>query len=205
MAVLDLKPHPLVSEVAIGLFVRRAAPLPTGADQRAKEVVTALDSAASAAGEMPDSAPDRLYSQALADSSGLPALVTFAGYLGATLQKDDKVRPVVGSPYRGLWSVLYLDTRLWNWLLVRTDGIVFRDAIFDEKAPCKQRDVLWVTADTAVGLGDGSLAVEAQFLTGTFTQAGDFDDRPAGGGTLTAATGVFCEASSFGCCLRKSR
>ena len=113
--------------------------------------------------------------------------------------------PVWENPYRGLWTVLYLDTCLQNWLLVQADGIVFRQAIADEKAPFKKRDVLWVTADTAVGLGDGSVALEAQFLTGTFTEAGDFDDRPAGGGTLNAATGVFCEARSVGCCTRKSK
>jgi hypothetical protein len=210
MADLDLAPHPLVSEVAIGLFGLRgvSAPPPAQTQRHAQDVANALESAASAAAESglpPADTPDR-NAQALAGSSGLPALVTFMGYLGATLQKDDGATFDPDNPHRGLWSLLYLDTRLWNWLLVRTDGIVYRDAIRDEQAPFRRRDVLWVTADTAVGLGDGSLAVEAQFLTGTFTQASDFDDRPTSGGTLSAATGVFCEARSVvGCCLRKSR
>jgi hypothetical protein len=87
--------------------------------------------------------------------------------------------------------------------LIDTKGIVYRAEVEDKQAPAKLRDVIWVKADTAVGQGSGSLSVEGQFLTGEFTRAGDCDS-PATGGTLAASTGVFCEASSAGCCRGQS-
>ena len=125
---------------------------------------------------------------ALAGATGVPELVTFAGYVGGKFPEQDKD-----------WCVFYLDTRLTNWLLVDSNGIVFRDRLKDDRAPCGVRDVIWVKADTPVGLGNASEAAQAQFLTGEFTAAGDID-APAGGGTPDAATGVFCEARSVGCC-----
>ena len=124
----------------------------------------------------------------LAGASDVPSLVTFAGYVGARF--DER---------KANWIVFYLDTRLASWLLVQTIGIVYRDPVEDHNAPCNQRDVIWVKADTPVGLGDGSQAVQAQFLTGEFTRAADFD-APTAGGTMAASTGVFCEARSVGCC-----
>jgi hypothetical protein len=125
---------------------------------------------------------------ALAGATGVPELVTFAGYVGGRFLEQDKE-----------WCVFYLDSRLSSWLLVDTNGIVFRDKRMHDTAPCGQRDVIWVKADAPVGLGNASEAAQAQFLTGQFTSAGDID-APAGGGTLDAATGVFCEARSVGCC-----
>jgi hypothetical protein len=126
----------------------------------------------------------------LAGAAGVPRLVTFAGYLGARFKMRDAE-----------WCVLYLDTRLMHWLIVDTTGIVYRDKMRDDQAPCRQHDVIWVKADAAVGVGDAAEAVQSAFLTGDFTRAGDYD-TPASGAPLAAATGVFCEARSVGCCKR---
>jgi hypothetical protein len=195
---LNLTPHPLVAEIATGLA---AMDVPIA---KAGNQLIADDAAASGSITAPPP-PDRGELQDLtasaardvvgfAGASDVPELVTFTGYLGATLlnlrDKD--------------WCVLYLDSRLVSWLLVEKSGIVFRDPVEDEKAPCGIRDVIWVKADTAVGSGGGSLSIQAQFLTGDFTRAADFDESPPGGGTLAAATGVFCEARSGGCCKPKT-
>jgi hypothetical protein len=131
----------------------------------------------------------------LAGSAYIPQLVTFVGFLGATLRRD----PTADK----FWVVLYVDPQLSSWLLVPTEGVVWRDRVTDEHTPWKDRDVIWVTADSSVGVGSGSQSVQAQFLTGEFTRAADFDASP-GGGTIAAATGVFCEGRSPGCCKPKT-
>jgi hypothetical protein len=133
---------------------------------------------------------------ALADASNLPEPVMFAGFRG----------PVIEHPERGEWRLLYLDLELTEWLLIEASGIIRRSTVKDETVPFeeKSRDVFWVKADAAVGRGNASQAVQAQFLTGKFTRAGDFE-APLTGGTLAAATGVFCEARTPSCCLFKSK
>ena len=145
---------------------------------------------------------------AFADASNLAERVMFAGFRG----------PVVEHPGRGEWRLLYLDLELRDWLLIETTGILAQGKVKDETVPTEilaqgkveetvgeqSRDVFWVKADTAVGRGDASQAVQAQFLTGRFTRAGDFE-APLSGGTLAAATGVFCEARTPSCCLFKSK
>jgi hypothetical protein len=128
----------------------------------------------------------------LADANDLPQLVTFTGFVGATFE-----RPGSGT---GDWTILYLDSRLWAWLLVETDGIVFRRPVKDDSSPFGSRDVIWVKENATVGRGCDSVSLEAQFLTGEFSLAGDFETPPLSGGTLSAATGVFCEGRSPGCC-----
>ena len=130
----------------------------------------------------------------LAKAPHVPELVVFAGFLGANI-KD---------PGGADWRLLYLDLRLLNWLLVEEGGILYNDTIEDDKVPGKRRDVIWVDADAAVGKGSGSQSVQARFLTGEFTRAGDFD-APLTGATLSASTGVFCEAKTPLCCTRHSR
>ena len=215
----DLTPHPLIPQVAYGL-VGLVVPLIDSArellDAETLELVqvdeafrasieeseqrktdSEEDLAADDSGEQPDDNGERnrtvdaYVALALAGASNVPQLVTFVGYVGGRFR--EKSRPDTK------WCVFYLDTRLTSWLLVDTSGIVFRDRLRDDRAPCRQRDVIWVKADTPVGLGNASEAAQAQFLTGEFTAAGDID-APAGGGTADAATGVFCEARSVGCC-----
>ena len=125
-----------------------------------------------------------------------PELYTFLGFL----DEQPITRPATDSQ----WRLLYLDTQLMNWLLVEDGGIIRYDIVTDDGVPGGERDIVWVTADTAVGIGRGSQSLEAQFLTGEFTRAADFLASPAGG-TVAAATGVFCEAQSVGCCRPSSR
>lgn len=147
---------------------------------------------------------------AFADASNLAERVMFAGFRG----------PVVEHPGRGEWRLLYLDLELRDWLLIETTGILAQGKVKDEAVPTEivaqgkvkdetvfgeqSRDVFWVKADAAVGRGDASQTVQAQFLTGRFTRAADFE-APLSGGTLAAATGVFCEARTPSCCLFKSK
>lgn len=134
---------------------------------------------------------------ALARASNLPGVVLFAGFLG----------DVVPNPSGGNWQVLYVDMALTEWVLIEEDGIVEDASVTDESVPTSfggKRDLLWVKADTSVGRGPSSQSVESQFLTGPFTRAGDFE-APLIGGTLAAATGVFCEARTPSCCRIRSR
>jgi hypothetical protein len=130
---------------------------------------------------------------ALAASSDVPELVTFAGYLGGTLQRGNET-----------WRLLYLDTRLQAWLLVQDAHILYTAKVSEDASPGGDRDVIWVSDDAPVGRGSGAQSLQARFLTGEFTRAGDFEAPPAGG-TPAAATGVFCEARTPFCCSRRSR
>jgi hypothetical protein len=133
--------------------------------------------------------------EALAYASNLPESIMFAGFLGG----------VVPDPGGREWQLLYLDLELNNWLLVEPEGILAADHIVDHGVPFgQQRDVIWVKADAAVGRGSASQSVDAQFLTGEFTRAGDFEVPPAGGASA-AATGIFCQARTVGCCYGRSR
>jgi hypothetical protein len=132
---------------------------------------------------------------ALAHASNLEAIM-FAGFFGGVVEDPSGGRE---------WQVLYLDFELNNWLLVEPGGIIADAQVADPGVPFeKVRDVIWVKADTAVGRGSASQSVEAQFLTGEFTRAGDFEVPPAGG-TSAAATGIFCQARTVGCCYGRSR
>jgi hypothetical protein len=121
-------------------------------------------------------------------------LVTFTGFLGDTFK----------FPGGQVWRLLYLDLEMERWLIVEESGIADWQQVKDEKVPGEKRDLIWVKADAAVGTGSGSQSDEARFLTGEFTRAGDFE-APLSGGTLAAATGVFCEARTPLCCTRYSK
>jgi hypothetical protein len=126
------------------------------------------------------------------ESSGnpidVPVLSTFAGYLGDAIEYRDRN-----------WRVLYLDTKLSSWLLVEEQAIVFHDRMHDRTAAYGMRDVIWLNAEATVGRGIGPQAGEARFLRGAFTSAGDVTAAVTGG-TFDAATGIFCEAQTPGCC-----
>ncbi|HET8755844.1 MAG TPA: hypothetical protein VFM58_07535 [Solirubrobacteraceae bacterium] len=202
---MDLDPHPLIPDVVEGLR-ERDVPLTAFDDLKelaAPDALTPEDSTRQDGGDEAG-AEDRgeqvkrkrrQRALRLAATAFVPELATFVGYVGATLRQQP------GS--ETYWTVLYLDPQLSCWLLVPTNGIVARDRITDEQAPNKQRDVIWVRADASIGVGSGTLSVQAQFLTGEFTRAGDVDAGP-GGGTLAGATGVFCEGRSPGCCKPKT-
>jgi hypothetical protein len=212
--MVNLDPHPLVPQVATdlidaGVSLKKASelasiqfkpkPKPKRKPKKGKSAPAAQSqpSVGLTAGQAGAAAPasqaqNNTLALQLAGSYNVPELVTFTGYVGASFTRDGTS-----------WCLLYLDTRLLTWLLLERDGVVYRQVMKDEKAPFEQRDVVWVKADASVGRGMGSLSVEAQFLTGEFTRAGDFEPGLTGG-TMAAATGVFCEADSVGCCTPKS-
>lgn len=131
---------------------------------------------------------------ALAYASDEPGVIVFAGFLGDPIQVQG-----------GTWELLYLDLELNTCLLVESAGIVLKNWMRDDAVPYNQhRDVIWVKRDTPVGHAAGSQSVEAMFLTGDFTRAGDYE-APVGGGTMAATTGVFCEARTPTCCRYPSR
>jgi hypothetical protein len=134
------------------------------------------------------------FANALANAASLPELVTFAGYRGGIVY-DAQQTP---------WLVLYHDTWLQRWLLVKETDVLYSASVTDDTSPSGKRDVIWVRADASVSGGSGSRSVEARFLTGEFTRAGDYGAPPTGG-TLAAATGVFCEARTASCCRRRSQ
>jgi hypothetical protein len=189
--VVDLNPHPLIQAVVDGLEERKVPIIPMDelgdlAPRPApKELATSAKGKGRKGTTPPDADQDGSKDRALqlVGTAYIPALVTFAGFVGATLRSDPASDATL--------TVLYLDPQLSSWLLVPTEGIVARDQITDEYAPGKVRDVIWVTADSSVRAGNGALSAQAQFLTGGFTRAGDFEASP-NGGTMAAATGVFC-------------
>jgi hypothetical protein len=182
---LDLDPNPLVTRVTAGLHQRGVAGLVSRAD------------AGKSAQELSGSADGTVLANALAGKASLPELVTFAGYLGGTLDNPTGEEPAT-------WRLLYLDSKLWTWLLVPDDGIVLRERVEEEGARGKERDVLWVNADAMVRRGSGPQSVHGRFLSGDFTRAGDFA-ASLSGGTFSAATGIFCEAVTPGSCGPRTR
>ena len=131
----------------------------------------------------------------LGTATGIPQLVVFAGFLGDPVTKPNT---------NETWRILYLDWALKHWLLVEETGILNYQEIADTTIDPVKRDALWVDEDASVGHGKRSQSIEAQFLTGEFTRAGDFE-APPGGGIQDAPTGVFCEARTPRCCYRLSR
>lgn len=182
---VDLTPNALVTDIASALATR-------GVDQ--------LQSAAQAVENITQAAADGSGATALSalasefhKQSQLPGLVTFTGFLGG----------VVKEPGGAEWLVLFVDWELSRWVVVPSVAIVGRREIVDDTDASGKRDVIWLKADALVGTGSGSQAIEARFLTGEFTRAGDI--ATPGAGATAAATGVFCEARSVGCCLFRTR
>jgi hypothetical protein len=113
----------------------------------------------------------------------------FAGFLGGPVKHTDGTE----------WRLLYLDSRLENWLLIPDDQIVVHQRLQDDNAPSGKRDALWVRSSATVVRGSGSRAKEGRFLVGEFTRAADFAASTTGG-TFSAASGLLCEATTPGCC-----
>jgi hypothetical protein len=166
-----------------------------GPNEFVKRLTENLKAKAASSEQLADMEESEAATQA-AQLAGIPELFTFAGFLGEAVAQP-------GVPNKQ-WQLMYLDLQLKNWLLVEQAGVISTESVTEDKAPEGQMDVLWVTADTAVGIGSGSQSLEAQFLTGDFTRAADFRTS-VGGGTLAAATGIFCDAQSIGCCRPTNR
>jgi hypothetical protein len=215
-SVPTLAPHPLVVQLAIGLYDH--------GDKRLKDAVDTLQEARvqrrrDLKRSAPEAAPGEEGREGTAGMAGPPAvddyeseptaeanavakqlgeqlnlrnLTLFAGYLGPRFE------------HRGSrWRLLYLDERLQTWLLASTDGIVDERRQRDEMAAFGCRDAIWVKGDAQVIQGEGPQSIEGRFLSGEFTRAADVAPAPAGG-AQEAVTGPFC-GSPFCCYGARSR
>jgi hypothetical protein len=192
----DLVPHPLVTRVGLDLAEREKGK--TALTQAATALVkkappigqTSNYASAAASSDKDDECPKEKNDLAaeLANLPAVPDLSLFAGYLGGPV--TDKA---------GEYRLLYLDSRLENWLLIPVKDIVVHQRLDDEHAPSGKRDALWIRGAAMVVRGSGARANEGRFLVGEFTRAADFAAATTGG-TFSAATGLLCEATTPGCC-----
>lgn len=194
-----LVPHPLVTSVALKLAEKNVGTLPAGAaallstaSQKSKRKKDQYREAAQTVGDdTSDVAGKQDLADAFAQQANLPGLSLFAGFLGGSVTRDK-------SP----WQLLYLDSRLDTWLLVQQSDIIVNQRLKDEHAPSGVRDVLWVDATANLVRGSGPQTGDGRFLVGELTQAGEFAASSTGG-TFSAATGLLCEATTPGCCIRR--
>jgi len=124
----------------------------------------------------------------LATASTLPELHVFDGYLGGEVKEG--------------CVLLYRDPALSECLLVQARSIVQREPLEDRTSGLTY-DRIWVNADAPVKHGSGSSSVDARWLQGDFTRAGE-TEAALGGGTFSALTGAFLGDYSAVCCTRRS-
>lgn len=129
----------------------------------------------------------------LAGDATIPELAAFGGYVGGTTNAP---------PSTETWQILYLDAKLLTWLLVPRNQILFHQRMDDDKAAFNQRDFIWVKADVPLARSSGPPSI---WLSGDFTRAVDFTPPLAGGAPAAPQTGIFCEASTPGCCPPRTR
>jgi hypothetical protein len=165
---------------------------------RSREVVSGVGEILETLGDLADDADDEALAARVAEEEaertdiGADDVYTFHGFLAT----DAVEQPGVAGKW---WQPLFLDLQRRHVLYLEDAGILGNDLVEDERAPGKRRDMLWVMPNTTVGVARMAQSIEGQFLSGQFTRAADFRDSPAGG-TIAAATGVFCEGDSIGCC-----
>jgi hypothetical protein len=177
----DLVPHPLVTSVALKLAEK--------AGEVSPEEAAAL-TAQRVADDTSDVAEKQKLADAFAGQANLPRLSLFAGLLGGTVTRE-----------KTPWRLVYLDSRLDTWLLVQDDDIIVHERRPDANAPSGCRDLVWVDATANLLRGSGPQTGDGRFLVGELTRAGDFAASSTGG-TFSAATGLLCEATTPGCCIR---
>ena len=130
---------------------------------------------------------------ALGDAlQGLPELVTFSGFSGGVL-------PDPTDPAGRDWPVLFLNAQMSKWLLVEPGGLFYHHQFQDPSSPDQKRDVFWVRADATIRWGSETRSGPGRFLRGQFTSAGDYS-ASVSGGTVNAATGIFCQVPTPECC-----
>lgn len=201
----ELAPHPMVMLVALKLAQQSVGTLREDAvkalRQHLPDEVQQLAGAAPAAAahQVTDAQlaaalrqcgddKKRELATALANQANLAGLSLFAGFLGGEIDHDAKK-----------WRLLYLDSRLDDWMLVPQDSIIVAQRLRDANAPSGKRDVLWVNSTANVVSGSGPRANDGRFLVGELTRAGDFAPSTSGG-TFSVASGLLCEATTPGCC-----
>jgi len=141
----------------------------------------------------------RALADALANDPAVPELYTFAGFLGGVLKDDTDTT-------KTMWRLLYLDSKLFTWLLVDHNSILLRKDVDDETSPAGTRDYVWMKADASVSRGEGPPQrneIQARFLRGDFVSAGDFAASVTGG-TYAPPTGPACPLTP-GCCGKKTK
>jgi hypothetical protein len=175
-------PHPLVTSVALKLAEKNVGTLPTDAAARVSPASVVDDTA--------EVAEKKKLADTFAAQPNLPGLSLFAGFLGGSVTRDE-------AP----WQLVYLDSRLDTWLLVQESDVIVHQRLTDENAPSGVRDVLWVDATANLVRGSGPQTGDGRFLVGQLTQAGEFA-ASSSGGTFSAATGLLCEATTPGCCIK---
>jgi hypothetical protein len=222
---MDAAPHPLVVRLTQRRLKRRLKSLDDSTRQALAQKLVAqpdptLQSAISAAASLKafqvqtldsginkvlDKDPNKLTSDEeerlvqAGEYADIPDLVTMAGYLGGTVDVRLSGRDVK-------WWILYLDSQLQNWRLIPDDEVLLHASLHDDNAPFRRRDVIWVDADafTATGEAPPRPELQARFLRGDFTRAGDLV-APAPGGPSAPVTGVFCEVTTPSCCTKTVR
>jgi hypothetical protein len=198
--MVDLVPNPLVTDVAKGLFERGVTTLQQSvAAFDAAETAVSADNATAQDEAKFGTEADRLATR-LAEEPRLPELIMFAGYIGGRIDLR-----LGGQSTR--WRLLYLDGKLLTWLLVMETDIVHRRSSIGVGPRSDLRDVLWIKADASVSRGTGQPRLDemqASYLRGDFTRAGDFATTLSGG-TGSPQTGFLCEARTPGCCGIKTR
>ena len=194
----DLSPHPLVT--AIGAYLGSAAAANSPLDTARQRFDNAAGSRTTPPNESFVKKRGSTAAQALADALAqddhTPEFVTFDGLLGGNLEDNPPTSKV-------LWRVLYRDSKLETWLVVLETDILFRDTLRDDRMPFRERDVIWLKRDTAVGEGSGPLQageIQARLLRGGFTAAGDVAAALTGDAGPASTSGVYCG----GGCTRRS-
>jgi hypothetical protein len=215
---MDATPHPLVARLVQAVLKRRLASLDETSKQKLAEALGAVPAGSRGAltaaqanaldkkiSAVLDKTPDQLTEvdrARLADAAGfadIPDLVTLAGYLGGSVDVEAQGRDTK-------WWILYLDSQLQNWRLIPDDGILLVKSTTDDSAPFNRRDMIWVEADalTARGEAPPRPEVQAKFLQGEFTRAGDLRGS-ASGRQMSPQTGGFCDVVTPRCCTKTVR
>jgi hypothetical protein len=182
----SLSAHPLVVGLAMGL-----------SDSAVQSAITAMQTGATPSFAGPTGAPE-LAPGAVRDFGtqvNSPELRTLSGYLGGEVPDPG------GGP---AWQIMFVDSSLAGWLIVRTNEILYSNRVKDHTAAGGERDYIWLTVDTMVGRGDSSSSAQAVFLSGAFTRAGDFPTSPRGD-TFPRGGGLLFDAITPGCCTGNSR
>jgi hypothetical protein len=120
------------------------------------------------------------------------ALQLFTGYLGGKWRHEN---------HEDWWRILFVDSVMRNWIMVKSDDILYSQRVDDDKAAFGSRDYLWVAADAHVGRGGAAASPESLFVSGTFTRAGDFS-ASLRGDTWSGSNdgGLLDEATTPSCC-----
>lgn len=134
-----------------------------------------------------------------ASTTNLPLLHVFAGFLGGAVRQTT-------DPTNKQWQLLYLDPKLFSWLLVDVDALLLANNVPDPRSAFGSYDYVWLGADASVSQGDGSVQaneIEARFLRGDFVSAADFAASVTSG-TYAPPTGQLCPLTP-GCCGIKTK